>query len=44
MTNTSIILQHPSRSHNLATADIETGPKLIKHQGEEPFREDIYEL
>jgi hypothetical protein len=28
------------RSHNSATADVETGPKLIKHRGGETLRED----
>jgi hypothetical protein len=32
------------RSHNSATADVETGPKLIKHRGEETLREDVGEL
>jgi hypothetical protein len=31
-------------SHNSATADVETGPKLIKHRGEETLREDVGEL
>jgi hypothetical protein len=34
----------PPRSHNLATADVETGPKLIKHRGVETLREDVGEL
>jgi hypothetical protein len=32
------------RSHNSATADIETGPKLIKHRGGKILREDVDEL
>jgi hypothetical protein len=31
-------------SHNSATTDIETGPKLIKRQGGETIREDVGEL
>jgi hypothetical protein len=31
-------------SHNSATTDIETGPKLIKHRGGESLREDVGEL
>jgi hypothetical protein len=31
-------------SHNTATADVETGPKLIKHRGGETLREDVGEL
>ena len=34
----------PPRSHNSATADVETGPKLIKHRGGETLREDVGEL
>jgi hypothetical protein len=34
----------PPRSHNSATADVETGPKHIKHQGGEPLRKDVSEL
>jgi hypothetical protein len=30
--------------HNLVTADVETGPKLIKHRGGETLREDVGEL
>jgi hypothetical protein len=33
-----------SCSHNSATADIETGPKLIKHRGGETLCEDVDEL
>jgi hypothetical protein len=33
----------PPRSHNSAIADVETGSKLIKHQGE-TLREDVSEL
>jgi hypothetical protein len=32
------------RSHNSATADVETGPKLIKHRGGETLCEDVREL
>jgi hypothetical protein len=32
------------RSHNSATADVETGPKLIKHRGGETLREDVGKL
>jgi hypothetical protein len=32
------------RSHNSATADVEAGRKLLKHQGGETFREDVDEL
>jgi hypothetical protein len=32
------------RSHNSATTDVETGPKLIKHRGGETLREDVGEL
>jgi hypothetical protein len=31
-------------SHNSVTADVETGPKLIKHRGGETLREDVGEL
>jgi hypothetical protein len=34
----------PPRSHNLATVDVETGLKLIKHRGGETLREDVGEL
>jgi hypothetical protein len=44
MTNTITILYPPPRSHNSATADVETGPKLIKYRGGEPLREDVGEL
>jgi hypothetical protein len=32
------------RNHNSATADVETGPKLIKHRGGETLRKDVDEL
>jgi hypothetical protein len=32
------------RSHNSATVDVETGPKLIKRRGEDPLHEDVDEL
>jgi hypothetical protein len=32
------------RSHNSATADVETGPKFIEHQVGETLREDVDEL
>jgi hypothetical protein len=45
MTNTiTILYPPPSGSHNSATADVETGPKLIKHRGVKPLREDVGEL
>jgi hypothetical protein len=31
-------------NHNSATADVETGPKLIEHRGGETLREDVGEL
>jgi hypothetical protein len=34
----------PPRSHNSATADVETGPKLIKQRGGETLREDVDDL
>jgi hypothetical protein len=34
----------PPGSHNLATADVETGPKLIEHRGGKVIREDVGEL
>jgi hypothetical protein len=34
----------PPSSHNSATADVETGSKLIEHWGGETFREDVGEL
>jgi hypothetical protein len=34
----------PPCSHNSATADVETGPKLIKHRGGETLREDVSKL
>jgi hypothetical protein len=34
----------PPRSHNSATTDVDTGPKLIKHRGGETLREDVGEL
>jgi hypothetical protein len=34
----------PLRSHNSATTDVETGPKLIKYRGGETLREDFDEL
>jgi hypothetical protein len=43
VTNTSTVL-YPRCSHNSATADVETGPKLIKHRGGEPLCEDVGEL
>jgi hypothetical protein len=43
VTNTSTIF-NTLRSHSSATADVETGPKLIKHRGGEPLREDVGEL
>jgi hypothetical protein len=32
------------RSHNSATTDVKTGPKLIKHRGGETLHEDVGEL
>jgi hypothetical protein len=43
MTNTIIILNTP-HSHNSATTDVKTKPKLIKHRGGESLREDVDEL
>jgi hypothetical protein len=34
----------PPHSHNSDTADVETGPKLIKQRGGETLREDVGEL
>jgi hypothetical protein len=41
-----ILLQYSNtpRSHNSATADVETKPKLIKYHGGESLREDVGEL
>jgi hypothetical protein len=33
----------PLHSYNSATADVETGPKLIKHRGGETLHEDVGE-
>jgi hypothetical protein len=42
------LIQHNTsntlRSHNSATADVETGSKLIEHRGGEALREDFGEL
>src|SRR5438105_15379970 len=38
------LLLTPPRSHNLATANVETGSKLIEHRGGEALREDVGEL
>jgi hypothetical protein len=35
---------NPPGSHNSATASVEIGPKLIKHQGGETLRENVGEL
>jgi hypothetical protein len=43
-TNTITILYPSPPSHNSATADVETGPKLIKHREGEPLHEDVGEL
>jgi hypothetical protein len=37
-------LTPPSRSHNSATADVETGPKLIKHRGGDTLHKNVGEL
>jgi hypothetical protein len=34
----------PPYNHNSATADVETGSKLIEHQGGKAIREDVDEL
>jgi hypothetical protein len=41
-----ILLQFSNtpHSHNSVTADVETGPKLIKHRGGESLHEDVGEL
>jgi hypothetical protein len=38
------ILPPPPRSHNSATANVETGSKLLKHRGRETLREHVGEL
>jgi hypothetical protein len=44
MANTRQFSTPPPGSHNLATADVETGPKLIEHRGGKAIREDVDEL
>jgi hypothetical protein len=41
-----VLLQYSNTplGHNLATADVETGFKLIEHRGGKALREDVGEL
>jgi hypothetical protein len=38
------VYSNTPRSHNSATADVETGSKLFKHRGRETLREHVGEL